>query len=78
MLKPPYLIRRLQNDETKFVMAASLSDVAARRLHHPKKITCTYVTTDRVPVKVMDRNAQAQLAEAATSVRHSLQQMSAT
>ncbi|AAO91139.2 type IVB secretion system lipoprotein DotD [Coxiella burnetii] len=42
-----------------------------------KKITFTYVTTDSVPVKVTERNAQAQLSEAATSVGHSLQQMSA-
>lgn len=36
-----------------------------------------YVPTDTTPLNLVDRNAQAQLAEAATSVGHSLQQVSA-
>lgn len=42
-----------------------------------KHLTYSYITTDSAPVPVVNRNAQAQLAEAATSVGHSLQQMGA-
>lgn len=42
-----------------------------------KHITYSYITTGSAPVPVVNKNAQAQLAEAATSVGHSLQQMDA-
>lgn len=42
-----------------------------------KKITFSYVTTDSTPLRVTDKNAQAQLAEAAVSVGHSFQEISA-
>ena len=42
-----------------------------------KKIDYTYITTDSAPVTEVDRNTQAQLAQAAVSVDKSLQELSA-
>lgn len=42
-----------------------------------KYITYSYITTGSAPIPTTNKNAQAQLAEAATSVGHSLQKMSA-
>lgn len=44
---------------------------------HEKHLTYSYITTDSAPVQVVNKNAQAQLAEVSESVGHSLQQMSA-
>lgn len=41
------------------------------------KIKYSYITANSAPVQSTDRNAQAQLAEAASSVGHSLQSLSA-
>lgn len=42
-----------------------------------KELSFSYIPTGTAPIKSNDQNAQDQLAEAATSVGHSLQQMSA-
>lgn len=42
-----------------------------------KELVYSYITTDSAPVQVGDINSQSQLAEAASSVGHSLQQISA-
>ena len=42
-----------------------------------KKFTYSYITTDSAPVKTVDTNAQAQLAEASVDTNHSLQQIAA-
>lgn len=42
-----------------------------------KKLSFSYIPSGSAPVKSNNKNAQDQLAEAATSVGHSLQQMSA-
>ena len=41
-----------------------------------KNLTYSYITTNSAPVQVVNKNAQAQLAEASESVGHSLQQKS--
>ncbi|WP_423063604.1 type IVB secretion system lipoprotein DotD [Candidiatus Paracoxiella cheracis] len=42
-----------------------------------KYLTYSYITTNSAPIPTVNKNTQAQLAEAATSVGHSLQQMDA-
>lgn len=42
-----------------------------------KTFTYSYITTDSAPVPIGDVNSQAQLAEAAVTVGHSMQQISA-
>jgi defect in organelle trafficking protein DotD len=42
-----------------------------------KHLVLTYITTDSAPVQAVDQNSQDQLAEAATAVGKSLQQLAA-
>lgn len=55
------------------VSLAGCSGESAKRVN----LNLKYMTADSAPVNTNDANAQAQLAEASTSVGHSLQQLSA-
>lgn len=55
------------------VALAGCSNESAKQVN----LNLKYVTADSVPVNASDINAQTQIAEASTSVDHSLQQLSA-
>ncbi len=55
------------------VALAGCASESAKRVN----LNVKYLTSDSAPVKTGDTNAQAQIAEAATSVGHSLQRLSA-
>ncbi len=55
------------------VALAGCASESAKRVN----LNVKYITSDSAPVKTSDTNSQAQIAEAATSVGHSLQRLSA-
>ena len=59
------------------IVAAAALTGCANESAKQVNLNLRYITADSAPVSASDTNAQAQVAEAATSVGHSLQQLSA-
>jgi len=68
---------RMKNTKLILLTLSALLLVLQLAACQSKKINYTYITTDSAPVTEVDKNTQAQLAQAAVSIDKSLQELSA-